>query len=64
MRVLPGPFKDLELRLAGKEKSLAGPIEMIPELDGAGYQGAEDILLRILDTEQSRATRLRLELPE
>ena len=64
MRVFPGPFKDLELRLTGEEKCLAGPIEMIPQLDGAGNQGAEYVLLDILDTEQGRAAGLRLELPE
>ena len=64
MRVLPGPFKDLELRLTREEKCLAGPIEMIPQLDGAGNQGAEYVLLDILDTEQGRAAGLRLELPE
>ena len=64
MRVLPGPFKDLELRLAGKEKSLAGPIEMIPELDGTRDQGSEHILLNVLDTQQGRAAGLGLEFPE
>ena len=64
MWVFPGPLKDLELRLTGEEKCLAGPIEMIPQLDGAGNQGAEYVLLDILDTEQGRAAGLRLELPE
>ena len=48
--VLAGPFEDLELRLTGEEESLAGPVEMIPQLDGAGDQGTEHILLDILDT--------------
>ena len=64
VRVLAGPFEDLELRLTGEEKSLAGPIEMIPELDGTRYQGTEHVLLDILDTKQGRTAGLRLELPE
>jgi len=50
VRILAGPLEDLELRLTGEEKSLAGPIEMIPELDGTRYQGTEHVLLDILDT--------------
>ena len=62
--VFPGPFEDLELRLTGEEESLAGSVEMIPQLDGTGDQGAEHVLLDILDTEQCRTARLGLELPE
>ena len=51
MWVLAGPFEDLELRLTGEEKGLAGPVEMIPQLDGTGDQGTEHVLLDILDTE-------------
>ena len=64
MWVLARPFEDLELRLTSEEKSLASPVEMVPELDGAGDQGSEHILLDILDTEQRRTARLTLELPE
>ena len=51
VRVLAGPFEDLELRLTGEEKGLAGPVEMVPQLDGTGDQGTEHVLLDILDTE-------------
>ena len=64
MWVLARPFEDLELRLTCEEKCLPSPVEMVPQLDGAGYQGTEHILLDILDTEQCRTARLGLELPE
>jgi len=63
VRVLARPFEDLELRLTGEEKSLASPVEMVPQLDGAGDQGTEHILLDILDTEQRWTASLALELP-
>ena len=63
MWVFPGPFEDLELRLTREEKCLAGPIEMIPQLDGAGDEGAEYVLLDVLNTQQCRTARLGLKFP-
>jgi len=63
VRILPGPFEHLELRLGGEEKTLPCAVEMIPKFDGARDEGSEDILLNILDTEQRGAAGPGLELP-
>jgi len=63
VRILSGPPEHLELRMTSEEEALPRPVEVVPELDGAGDEGPEHVLLDVLDAEESRATGVGLELP-
>jgi len=61
--VLAGPFEHLELRLTAEEETLPRAVKMVPQLDGAGEEGAEYVLLDVLNTQQCRTARLGLKFP-
>ena len=61
--VLAGPFEHLELRLTAEEETLPRAVEMVPQLDGAGEEGAEYVLLDVLNTQQCRTARLGMKFP-
>ena len=61
--VLAGPFEHLELGLTAEEETLPRAVEMVPQLDGTGDEGAEYVLLDVLNTQQCRTARLGLKFP-
>ena len=52
MLIVSGPLKNSGLWLAGEQKTLPCSIKVFVQLDGAGDECTEDVILGILDTEQ------------
>ena len=63
MLVFPRPVENSELWLAGKEEGLPFAVKVLVQLDWAGEECTEHVLIGVLNTEQGGAARLQAALP-
>ena len=55
MRVVSRPVVDLEPWRGLEQEGLAGAVEVFREHEGRGHEGAEHIIIRVLDADKRRA---------
>jgi len=55
VRVVSRPVVDLEPRRGLEQEGLAGAVEVLREHEGRGHEGAEHVVVRVLDADKRRA---------
>ena len=55
MRIVSRPVVDLEPRRGLEQEGLAGAVEVFREHEGRGHEGAEHVVVRVLDADKRRA---------
>ena len=55
MRVVSRPVVDLEPWRGLEQEGLAGAVEVFREHEGRGHEGAEHVVVRVLDADKRRA---------
>lgn len=63
MLVFSRPAENSELWFASEEEALPCPVEVLVQLDRAGEEGTEHVLMGVLDAEEGGTAGLQAALP-
>ena len=63
MRVVSRPIVDLEPWRGLEQEGLAGAVEVFRKHEGRGHEGAEHVVVRVLDADKRRAVSRSATVP-